>query len=273
MADNFELELIDSDDDNSVFQNSCKVAIIINTLKERISKNANLANTSYFNDHEFIVNYQENNYVSASTFTNILIGIIALAFTIFFLTIFWGMVIKGDVSSFIGFIVIIIWLGLIFLIELIIKKIKMHKLLKDAVCLLPKYRNERDNFYNNRKPALMAQIKDDNDVLNQANDYLKSISNNRNCITKEYYQCAGELLYLYKVKRADNLKEAINVWENIQFQLRQAEVLSEISATVEYNTKLAQQACEYARQAAIDADYASTSSDINSLMLYLNLIK
>lgn len=260
--------------EDQVFEFSCKAAIAMQSLNENIEKNKKVVNRAIYSDEEFISNYIQRNFRKTSTGTNILLGLLSgfLAFVMDNL-IFVGLLKNSKNDSPMISVVVIIFFGVFFwLFKRLMNTMQYNKVRACGESLLPNYRTTRQTFYEREKPEAIKAIENDKQEVKKIENILKQLSNRRNCLPQEYYGCAGELLYLYQIKRADNLKEAINVWETMQFQIRQAEMMQEISDQVEYNKKMLARAEEYARQAAADAERAADNAETASWLSMLDLL-
>lgn len=256
--------------DDTAFERSCMVAVIRNDLITKLQESQNLVyNVNYVNDEEFVSDYVKRNYVGNSSLFNGIVAFFTIGFSPWILMPF-----SSQLGESYGTAWLLLAAAIFGTVKYISKKIKKANLKSEAESLLPQYRSERDDYFRVKRPEALKAIEIYPKNIEKVTNFLLEISSKyRESIPEKYYPCAGELLYLYKTKRADNLKEAINLWENIQFQMRQAEAVDAISNQVKANMLLAEEARDYAMQAAEDARRAAIDAESASWYSYYNLYR
>lgn len=115
--------------------------------------------------------------------------------------------------------------------------------------LLEQNRINREKYYAETKSALIEVRDELNTQIVAVTDELKSFSG----IPEENWSIANELWYLYKTHQADNYKEAIYLWNDIQFKQQQTELARQAA---EY----AEESREYAYNAMISSQEAAEAS-------------
>lgn len=118
---------------------------------------------------------------------------------------------------------------------------------------------EQYNFYVENRNYIPDWMSINNKHIKLLTDYMNEIaSSSREAIPPQYFDVAADFKYLYDSRRADNLKECITSWENIQHQARieaeqqrQGEAIAIMQAMTEQTLIYAQEAATSARNAEI----------------------
>lgn len=118
---------------------------------------------------------------------------------------------------------------------------------------------EQYNFYVENRNYIPDWMSINNKHIKLLTDYMNELaSSSREAIPPQYFDAAADFKYLYDSRRADNLKECITSWENIQHQARieaeqqrQGEAIAIMQAMTEQTLIYAQEAATSARNAEI----------------------
>lgn len=269
------------DTEESVFPQSCRVACLKLQLENQINADSKICNAVYLDDESYKKKCLENHekkdmHIAVRAILSFILGgiastIITLPISLFFshdmdsLTTFAQTNVKGmlTLAGVVGFVRLVIRIAATVWIWKMsndfYKKRQEKGIQEEIEAMLPQYREEREA--NERwKPGAAENISKNKQALNVVQQYLVFLCQNREAIPEAYWQYGGEFLYLFSTRRADNVKEAINLWEEILHQERMEAEQRRQGMVIDNTNQLAAEARAYAQSAAI----ASAISAINS---------
>ena len=152
-----------------------------------------------------------------------------------------------------------------FIIRKIEKSITLHK----GRDYFRQQSDWRRQYYNEVLPNLTTGREEVNYKIQAINDELRSFDS----IPETEWEIASQLWYLYSTHQADNYKEALWLWNDMQHKMR-------MEAEASYQTQLAYEAMqyaeeskEYAYQAMISAEEAASNSRMSLVLDAYNTYK
>ena len=128
-----------------------------------------------------------------------------------------------------------------------------NKKLKHKCAFLIKENTKDIENYNNALPEAKEFSNKINNEIITCNDTLLQM----NAIPKHYWDVAGELWYFITVHEADNYKEAVRIWEDIQHKIR----IENLSRQQLKYQELATQYAKESRDASLEAMRAAMRSE------------
>lgn len=269
------------DTEESVFPQSCRVACLKLQLERQINADSQLCNAVYLDDESYrkkcLENYEKKDMhiavraILSFFLGSIAAGIITLPISLFFAhdmeglanfaeTNLNGMLALSGVVGFVSLVIRIaatVWIWI--MSNNFYKKRQEKKIKQEIEAMLPQYRTEREQ--NERwKPGAAENISKNKQALNVVQQYLVFLCQNREAIPEAYWQYGGEFLYLFSTRRADNVKEAINLWEELLHQERMEAEQRRQGMVIDNTNQLAAEARAYAQSAAISSAIAAINS-------------
>lgn len=246
------------------FSDSCRIAIKRSEMFSAIGYLSNQLDRNFLSDNQYVENFFNNNYKKMSG-----IAIFVMAFFLVPPFIVFSIALGLTISGILAVLGVALSIAMIPLIVLTVNSKRKKKVYAAAYESLDEYKKERDDFYNVFKTQAENRLALVKIIYSKLTDYLNSFQNtNRNCVPSAYWCDAAELLHIYESRQADNLKEALQVLENMKHRQRMEDHMELMNAEMEYASAVAEETNEYARQAASDAKRASDAA-MTSLFLQL----
>lgn len=269
------------DTEESVFPQSCRVACLKLQLERQINADSQLCNAVYLDDESYRKKCLENHekkdmHIAVRAILSFFLGSIAAGIITLPISLFFARDMEGlanfaetnlngmlALSGVVGFVSLVIRIAATVWIWIMsnnfYKKHQEKKIKQEIEAMLPQYREEREQ--NERwKPGAAENISKNKQALSVVQQYLVFLCQNREAIPEAYWQYGGEFLYLFSTRRADNVKEAINLWEELLHQERMEAEQRRQGMVIDNTNQLAAEARAYAQSAAISSAIAAINA-------------
>lgn len=263
--------------DESPFVTSCRIAFFKNRVEEQLDHDKAILNGNYMSNAEYSRKFFQNNkmtFLQKQQYLGygwlikraiVLLIIIASSVVICIINALCeaaGIEVTLDTAIYFLLVPVVLYIGFYNWIV----KYKLKQVLNSE---LAEYSSWRESCKKEMPDAKVRCSR--NEVLVPKIDAcLNSICVDRSTIPEAYWGYGGEFLYLYTTRRADNVKEAINIWEQVLHQMRVEEEQRRQGIVMENRldniTNIAMEAREYARNAEIAACAATAAADSAAFM-------